>query len=91
MSQNITFTPEHKQLSNIFGEGARYVIPSYQRPYSWESQGKSDKNNQVNNIWDDLIEFFEANQGNVDEYFIGSMVAVSKTDMDGKYFEVVDG
>lgn len=91
MSQNITFTPEHKQLSTIFGEGARYVIPSYQRPYSWESQGKSDKNNQVNNLWDDLIEFFETNHNNADEYFIGSMVAISKTDDDGKYFEVVDG
>jgi len=91
VNQNITFTPEHKQLGSIFGEGVRYVIPSYQRPYSWESLGKSDKNNQVNNLWDDLVEFFEVNQNKADEYFIGSMVAISKMDNDGKYFEVVDG
>lgn len=91
MSQNITFTPEHEKLSTIFGENNRYVIPSYQRPYSWESIGKSDKNNQVNNLWDDLVEFFEENKNKTDEYFIGSMVAIAKNDEDGKYFEVVDG
>jgi len=91
MNQNITFTPEHKQLSSIFGEGTRYIIPSYQRPYSWESVGKSDKNNQVNNLWDDLVEFFDANKNKADEYFIGSMVAISKSDDDGRYYEVVDG
>lgn len=91
MSQNITFTPEHKQLSSIFGENTRYVIPSYQRPYSWESLGKSDKNNQVNNLWDDLVDFFDENKKKADEYFIGSMVAIAKDDDDGRYFEVVDG
>ncbi len=91
MSQNITFTPEHKQLSSIFGEGTRYVIPSYQRPYSWGSLGKSDKDSQVNSLWDDLVEFFYANKNKADEYFIGSMVAISKSDDDGRYYEVVDG
>jgi len=91
VNQNISFTPEHKQLSVIFGESTKYIIPSYQRPYSWESIGKSDKNNQVNNLWEDLVDFFEANKDRTDEYFIGSMVAISKNDNNEKYFEVVDG
>jgi uncharacterized protein with ParB-like and HNH nuclease domain len=91
VTQNISFTPEHKQLSSIFGENTRYVIPSYQRAYSWESTGKSDKNNQLNNLWDDLVDFFDANKDKTDEYFIGSMVAISKNDNNERYFEVVDG
>lgn len=46
---NELFHPEHLSLNNLFTENVNYIIPSYQRPYSWESVGKSDRNNQINN------------------------------------------
>ena len=52
------FTPEQKVLNDLFGNDITYIIPAYQRPYSWDCIGKSDKNNQVNIMWQDLIEFF---------------------------------
>lgn len=81
------FTPHHKSLDQILETGATYVIPAYQRPYSWEAIGKSDQNNQVNRMWDDLWEFFAS--GAMDkEYFLGSMVIISKGQ---RTFEVIDG
>jgi len=51
------FTPEYKVLNDFFGNDMNYIIPAYQRPYSWESIGKSDKNNQVNVMWQYLIDY----------------------------------
>jgi hypothetical protein len=41
------FTPEQKVLIDLFGSDVTYIIPTYQRPYSWECIGKNDRNNQV--------------------------------------------
>lgn len=81
------FTPEQKVLNDLFGSDLTYTIPSYQRPYSWSSKGKSDKDNQVNVMWEDLIEHFEG--GNENIYFMGSMVLIG--DSSKRNFEVVDG
>jgi uncharacterized protein with ParB-like and HNH nuclease domain len=64
-----------------------YIIPEYQRPYSWDCIGKSDKNNQVNVIWQDLIDFYESKNANI--YFMGSMVVIG--DGTKREYEVVDG
>ena len=63
-----TFSPEQKPLSDLFNERI-YAIPSYQRPYSWDCEGKNDKNNQVNAIWDDLIEAYKDAPNDI--YFLG--------------------
>ena len=42
------FTPQYKVINDLFGNDIKYVIPEYQRPYSWDCIGRSDKNNQVN-------------------------------------------
>lgn len=81
------FTPEQKVLNDLFGNDLTYIIPSYQRPYSWSSKGKSDKDNQVNTMWKDLIEHFESDNANI--YFMGSMVLIG--DHTKREFEVVDG
>jgi uncharacterized protein with ParB-like and HNH nuclease domain len=81
------FTPEQKVLNDLFGNDLTYEIPSYQRPYSWSSKGKSDKDNQVNVMWKDLIEHFESNAENI--YFMGSMVLIG--DSSTRKFQVVDG
>jgi hypothetical protein len=43
------FTPENKVINDPFAREVRYVSPEYQRPYSRGCEGKSDKDNQVNN------------------------------------------
>jgi hypothetical protein len=84
------FTPEHKPLDQIFSSGSTYRIPSYQRPYSWESLGKSDRDSQVVQMWKDLWEFFKENPSNNKEYFLGSMVIIADPEK-VRTFQVIDG
>lgn len=81
------FTPEHNALDRVFGANTTYVIPEYQRPYSWQALGKSDKNNQINQMWEDLWTFFQDNEDDK-EYFLGSMVVIEKG---RRTLEVIDG
>lgn len=81
------FTPEHNALDRVFGTDTTYVIPEYQRPYSWQALGKSDKTNQINQMWEDLWAFFQDNEDDK-EYFLGSMVVIQKG---RRTLEVIDG
>ena len=54
------FTPLQQPLVDLLNKNL-YIIPAYQRPYSWSSLGKSNKNDQVNQMWDDLLEAFTEN------------------------------
>lgn len=81
------FIPKEVVLTDLFATDIVYIIPPYQRPYSWDCIGKSDKNNQVNVMWEDLIECYE--RKNSDVYFLGSMVLIGKG-VEREY-EVVDG
>ncbi len=81
------FTPEYKVLNELFGRDTKYIIPEYQRPYSWECIGKNDKNNQVNVMWEDLIGYF--NDKNPNPYFLGSMVLVGHSS--SQEYQVIDG
>lgn len=40
---DIKFTPEYKILDEIFARQVKYIIPDYQRPYSLECLGSSEK------------------------------------------------
>lgn len=84
------FYPDHSSVDGIFTGGTTYNIPPYQRPYSWQSVGKSDKNNQVIQMWDDLWLFFSENPDNNMEYFLGSMVVIADQQK-LRTFEVIDG
>lgn len=81
-----TFRPEFKTVSELFARDVTYKIPSYQRPYSWDCIGKSEKNNQINVMWDDLKNAFE--NPSINSYFFGSMVISGNKPI--KY-EVIDG
>ncbi len=85
------FNLEHPSLKLLLVNNIRYTIPEYQRPYSWDCAGKSELNNQLNRMWDDLIEFFnDTKRDPTGEYFFGSMVMISKKNATETY-EVVDG
>lgn len=81
------FRPEHSALDNIFAQNMQFIIPEYQRPYSWQAEGKSDRNNQINQMWEDLWAFFKEMDGDK-EYFLGSMVIIERK---LRTLEVVDG
>lgn len=79
---------EYTALTEVFGDKLTYIIPPYQRPYSWDCIGKSEKNNQINIMWDDIYNFFiEKHKG---LYFMGSMVLIPNKDNE-RLFEVIDG
>ncbi|WP_375766743.1 DUF262 domain-containing HNH endonuclease family protein [Archangium gephyra] len=84
------FTPQHSSLDSLFAGGTTYRIPPYQRPYSWQAVGRSDRDSQVIQMWDDLWHFFEENRENNREYFLGSMVIIEERDKLRTY-EVIDG
>ncbi len=53
----------------------RYIIPRFQREYSWESD-------ELNELWDDLLDNIQYKDGKLapSEYFIGSLVLVGDDD-----------
>lgn len=68
-----------RTISQILTEQIRYVIPAYQRPYSWE---KSNVEQLLDDVW-------QAFEGNDEEYFIGSLITIEREK--GRLYEVVDG
>lgn len=57
----------------------KFVIPIYQRPYTWGID-------QCNQLWNDIIEFFQDSQED-DEYFLGSVVMYQQN----KKQNIIDG
>ena len=80
------FKPEDKVVNDLFARDIRYIMPEYQRPYSWDCLGKTEKNNQINIMWDDLFDYYELKTSK--PYFLGSMIMIDKGD---RTFEVIDG
>jgi uncharacterized protein with ParB-like and HNH nuclease domain len=66
------------KIQDILTENKKYIIPPYQRPYSWNQDNAEQ-------LLDDIYQSFMAEDK---EYFIGSMICISKGD---NTFEVVDG
>ncbi len=71
-------------LPEVFGFG-RFVVPSYQRSYSWESEQRKD-------LLDDLVNIARLRQRGQDQrHFTGTIVAARPTGGDGEALEIVDG
>jgi len=71
-------TPSGTKLASFFKHG-RYVIPRFQRDYSW-------KKDQIQEFCDDV---FDAYDQNISDYFFGPMVLVEKGP--GEPLQIVDG
>lgn len=68
-----------KDILSIFKIEAQYVIPPYQRPYSWEYD-------ECLQLYTDIMEAFV----NKEDYFIGNIV-IAKSESDKEKLEVIDG
>lgn len=55
--------PKLKKIGDYLniGEKAIFIIPEYQRPYSWKIE-------QCDKLWQDIIDFIES--GSKDSYFL---------------------
>ena len=73
---------EEKSILTLFtGDKNQYIIPPYQRPYSWDVE-------QCRELFDDLKRAFEDEKTN--EYFLGNIVIASSRE-DKNRLEVIDG
>ena len=66
-------------LKGIFGTSDVFIIPSYQRPYSWEYD-------QCSQLFTDIVEAFES--GN--EFFVGNIL-MAKSPVEKNRPRIVDG
>lgn len=75
----ISLTAEQRSLSRLFVQREQYIIPDYQRPYSWGVE-------QCSKLYEDINEAFNADT----DYFIGNIIlAVGEKAKDKP--RVVDG
>jgi len=73
---------EEKSINTLFsGDKNQYIIPPYQRPYSWNEE-------QCRELLDDLLKAFEDEE--TSNYFLGNIVIASSLE-DKKRLEVIDG
>lgn len=66
-----------ESISEVFNK--TYIIPAYQRKYSWDEEKCED-------LWYDIIEKYEEDKEG--EYFLGTTVLIKN---DNNKFEVIDG
>lgn len=75
----LSLSAEQKSIVKIFKIEEQYVVPSYQRPYSWEYD-------QCIQLYNDLLRAFDSEE----DYFIGNII-IAKSDSNKGSLEVVDG
>ncbi len=76
----ITANPE--TVREVFTK--KYVIPHFQRPYSWD-------NDTCEKMWDDITNFIGQNSTHEDKYFLGNIVINPSLEDSVSAWEVVDG
>ena len=75
----LSLNAEQKNIINIFKIQEQYIIPPYQRPYSWDYD-------RCSQLFNDISDAFNKSQ----DYFIGNVI-IAKSDANRGYLEIVDG
>lgn len=73
----ISLDPENKVFAEIMSNGKKYIIPKFQRDYSWEQDN-----------WDELWQDIEKMRENRVQHFMGYLVFQTH---DGKTLHIIDG
>lgn len=72
-----------RNIKDLLGDDVRFIIPEYQRPYSWEED-------QCETLWEDILKTFDSGEDNdMPEYFLGSIVTYQEGSK--KELSVIDG
>lgn len=75
----LSLTAEQKSLMALFTTRDKYIIPSYQRPYSWEYE-------ECLKLYSDIIDAYNDRK----DYFLGNVI-ISRSLRDANRPQVVDG
>lgn len=75
----LSLTAEQKDILKIFKIEEQYVVPTYQRPYSWEYD-------QCIQLYNDLQQAYKDDE----DYFIGNLI-IAKSDSNKGILEIIDG
>lgn len=77
------FKADKKYIKDLLGDDARFIVPAYQRPYSWEED-------QCETLWEDILNTFGSGEdNNIPEYFLGSIVTYQEENK--KELSIIDG
>ena len=81
----LSLTAEQKKILQILKIDEQYIIPEYQRPYSWEYD-------HCLQLYNDLVEVYRTNKDDDynEDYFIGNII-IAKSEKDEYELDVVDG
>jgi hypothetical protein len=77
MDNQFTFNAEDKTIEEILFGRYTFMVPRYQRPYSWSAD-------QLEEFWNDLV-------NSEDTYFLGSFVFNLENQTENDYIEIIDG
>ena len=83
----MNFKPDEKNIRSLLKSGCQFVIPRFQREYSWDKKNYQE-------FFEDMINNLVASSGviNDDQYFLGTMLFVGNfAEKPDKPIEVVDG
>ena len=75
--QKVYLDPDNQLFAEVMANGKKYIIPRFQRDYSWE-------NNHWTELWQDIEQMREARS----QHFMGYLVFQTE---DGKTFQIIDG
>lgn len=76
----LSLSAEQKSIEKILTND-RFIIPSYQRPYSWTED-------QCRELWEDLVTFFKSDKRD-EGYFLGNIIFAKSDELEE--LEVIDG
>ena len=79
----LTLHAEQKSIEKIFSGNEKYIIPAYQRAYSWDIE-------QCGELFEDIKNAFLSYVKNEEGYFIGNIV-IAKSNEKENALEVIDG
>ncbi|MBR6163862.1 DUF262 domain-containing protein [bacterium] len=74
--------PEKKTIGEYIQKNSKFVIPDYQRPYSWKIE-------QCEKLWQDIVEYIENKDKDDDQYFFGTVII--NCNLDETELQLIDG
>lgn len=83
----MNFKPDEKNIRSLLKSSCQFVIPRYQREYSWDKKNYQE-------FFEDMMNNLVVIEGNIkdDQYFLGTMLFVGNfTEKPDKPIEVIDG